>query len=60
MTEKKALISKIKIENDQTATIEFKKSTDMNNRQESGGFGRPFCYVSTRTTSRSTSRTGRS
>lgn len=30
MTEKKALISKIKIENDQTATIEFKKSTDMN------------------------------
>lgn len=29
MTEKKALISRIKIENDQTAKIEFKKSTDM-------------------------------
>lgn len=27
--EKKALISRIKIENDQTATIEFKKTTDM-------------------------------
>lgn len=29
MNEKKALISKIKIENDQTATINFKSTTDM-------------------------------
>ena len=33
MTEKKALISKVKIENDLTATIEFKKATDMNTSQ---------------------------
>ena len=33
MAEKKALISKVKIENDQTATIEFKKSTNMNTSQ---------------------------
>ena len=33
MTEKKALISKVKIENDLTATIEFKKATDMDTSQ---------------------------
>ena len=33
MTEKKALISKVKIEKDLTATIEFKKATDMDTSQ---------------------------